>query len=50
MAKWEYLQEKKYVWSVQRNIHAKIKNIKTNSKHETNETGNKHDKQQWKKP
>lgn len=38
-------------WTVQWNIHAKIKNIKTNSKHGTNEMGNKHDKndKQWKK-
>lgn len=46
MAKWEYLREQ---WPVQRNIHAKVKNRKTNSEHGTHETGNKHDKKQTNK-
>lgn len=35
------IYKRQYVWSVQRNIHAKIKNITTNGRHVIYETNEK---------
>lgn len=43
------IYKRKYVWSVQRNIHAKIKKNIKNIENIIYETENKTDKKQWKK-